>query len=186
MLELTRPLHILPSHGEARHMALFADLALELGWSADDVTLAGPGDVVEITPDEVSIVDTIVLADIFIDAGRLNTVTEKVVRDRRTLARDGVVTVAIGYNPDDYTLVSGPEIVSRGFVQGAEGGDLVEKMTARVEDAVLDALSTAQEHGSGAADATGLLARRMRDAASSLLFRETRRRPLVLPVVLEV
>jgi ribonuclease J len=186
MIELTRPLHLLPSHGEARHMALFADLALELGWSSDDVTLAGPGDVVEVTPNDVAIVDTLSLVDVFIDAGRLNTVTEKVVRDRRSLARDGVVTVAVGYSPDDFTLVSGPEIVSRGFVQSGEDGGLVEKITVRVEEVVLDALSTAQEHGGAAADATSLLQRRIRDTTSSLLYRETRRRPLVLPVVLEV
>ena len=186
MLELTRPLHILPAHGEDRHMALFADLALELGWRTEDVTLAVAGDVIEVTPDEVAIVDRIPLTEIFLDAGRLSTVTEAVVRERRALARDGVVMVAIGYDPEDYSLVAGPKIESRGFVEGGEAGDLGKKTGARVEEVVLDALVAAEANSDQAASVTGLLTRRVREIASSVIYRETRRRPLVLPVIMEL
>jgi ribonuclease J len=187
MLELTRPLHLLPSHGEARHMALYGDLAIGLGWAAEEITFAEAGDVLEVTPDEVRIVDQVPLLDVFIDTGRAGVVSEKVVRDRRSLARDGFVTVAIAIDGASGELVGGLELATRGFMQFEDAEALLAATRQKIEETVLDELARfPRDDDSRLADLEGLLIRRVTDVASSSFYRATRRRPLVLPVILHL
>ena len=187
MLELTRPAHVLPCHGEARHMALYADLAMELGWSPDEITFAEAGDLIEVTPDAVTIAGRIPLADVFIDAGRIGTVSEQVVHDRRVLARDGVVTIVVGLDGATGQVLAGPELATRGFVQPGEAEALLERARTSVAQAIADLRPAGGEDGEATlAGRSGLVSRKIREAAAAFFFRETRRRPLVVPVVLEL
>jgi ribonuclease J len=187
MLDLTRPANVLPCHGEARHMALYADLALELGWSPDDVTFAEAGDVIEVTPDQVAISGRIALEDVFVDVGRVGTVGEQIVQDRRNLARDGVVTVVVGFERESRELVVGPEVATRGFVESSEAEDLLDRARARVEQTYRDVLDRSDpDEWPEARSFAGTLRRKIQESLTSFLYRETRRRPLIVPVVVEV
>ncbi len=180
MLDLTRPRHVLPFHGEHRHMALYADLALDAGIPSESITFAEVGDVIEITPDKVAVTDRVGAGYVYVDGVTVGAVGDVVIRDRRALARDGILMVIVSVDRDTGQIVAGPEIATRGFVYLKEAGELIDATKAHVRE-VLGAYTNGHQ-----TDDWGYLSRQIRDATATYLFRETRRRPMILPMVMEV
>ncbi|MCC6315141.1 MAG: ribonuclease J [Thermomicrobiales bacterium] len=180
MLELTRPRDVVPIHGEHRHLALYADLAVEAGIPRERVHFIENGDVLEIAPERVEAAGRVAAGSVFVDGGTVGAVGDVVFRDRRALARDGVVLVAVTVDRDSGEIVAGPDLITRGFVHVAESGELLDAARA----ALREAIGTAAE-GDGY-DGWSALQRRLREATTQFLFRETGRRPMVLPIVLEI
>lgn len=180
MLELTRPRHVIPVHGEHRHMAMYADLAVAAGIPEDRITFAENGDLIEITPDRVAVTGQVPSGSVYVDGSTVGAVGDVVIRDRRALSRDGMLMIVISVDREAGRIVAGPEIVTRGFVHIKESSALL----AATKQHVLDSL-VINGNGAGMSDG-GDLSRQLRDLTSSFLFRETRRRPMVLPMVLEV
>ena len=178
MLELTRPRDVVPTHGEHRHMALYADVAVAEGVPRDRIHFLENGDVLEVTPETVGIAGRVEAGALFVDGGTVGEVGDVVVRDRRALARDGILLVALAVERETGRLVGGPELATRGFVHVGESGELLEATKQRLRD----------EFGDGGAEGgdAAALGRRAREITSQFLFKETGRRPMVLPVVLEV
>jgi ribonuclease J len=180
MLEMTQPKDVVPFHGEHRHMALYADLAIEAGMASERITFAEVGDVIEITAEKVAVTGRVESGDVYVDGVTVGAVGDVVVRDRRALARDGILMVVVSVDRETGQIVAGPEIVTRGFVHAKESGDLLDA----TKDYIREALG--QYTNGHQTDDWGYLSRQLREVTASYLFRETRRRPMILPMVLDV
>jgi ribonuclease J len=180
MLDLVRPQDVVPFHGEHRHMALYADLAVERGLSPDRITFAEVGDVIEVTPEKIAVTGRVDAGYVYVDGVTVGAVGEVVIRDRRALAKDGILMVVVSVDRQSGLVVAGPEILTRGFVHAKEASALLESTKAHVR-------ATLGEYSNGhQTDDWGYLSRQLRETTASYLFRETRRRPMILPMVLEV
>lgn len=180
MMELTRPQAIMPYHGEHRHMALYADLAMEAGISPDRIVFAENGDVVTMDDERIGVSEQIEAGYVYVDGVTVGEVGDAVIRDRRALARDGILMVVVSVDRETGQLVAGPEILTRGFVYMKEATELLDATKAHLRE-------TLAEHANGhASEDWGYLSRELREAAAGFLYRQTRRRPMILPMVMEV
>jgi ribonuclease J len=180
MIQLVRPRAVLPFHGEHRHMALYADLAVEEGLARECVTFAEIGDVVEITPEMVSVAGKVDAGHVYVDGLTVGAVGDVVIRDRRALAREGILMIVVSVDRQSGQIVAGPEILTRGFVHAKDSSYLLDATKLHVREALSE--YTNGHH----TDDWSYLSRQIREAAANYLFRETRRRPMILPMVLEV
>ncbi len=180
LIELTQPRDVLPFHGEHRHMALYADLAVERGIPPDRITFAEVGDVIEITPDKVAVTDRVEAGYVYVDGVTVDAVNDIVIRDRRALSRDGILMVIVTVDRETGQIVAGPEIVTRGFVYMRDAGKLLDDTKAHLRQTLAGYANGHQT------DDWTYLSRQLRDATATFLFRETRRRPMILPMVMEV
>jgi ribonuclease J len=180
MIELVRPTDVLPFHGEHRHMALYADLAVEAAIPRENVTFAEVGDVVQITPDLVLITGKVEAGYVYVDGITVGAVGDVVIRDRRALAREGILMVVVSVDRQSGQIVAGPEILTRGFVHAKDSSALLDATKLHVRNALSEYTNGHQT------DDWSYLSRQIREAAANYLFRETRRRPMILPMVLEV
>ena len=177
MLNLIKPRYFVPIHGEYRMMAAHADLAASVGIEPANVFVLEDGDVLEVSEDSAEVVDHVPAGHIYVDGLRLWDSRSAVLRDRRTLARDGFVIVVIPIDHATGEIVGGLEIVSSGFVNMAESEELVE----RASSLVLDALKSP-----GRPLDDNYINGRVREVLGGFLRRETGRRPMIVPLAFEV
>jgi ribonuclease J len=180
MLELVKPRDVVPFHGEHRHMALYADLAIELGVAPDRITFAEIGDVIEITPEHVTVGKRVDAGYVYVDGLSVGTVGDVVVRDRRALSSEGMLMVVVSVDRETGQIVAGPEILTRGFVYAKEATDLLDATKSHLLDRLAEYTNGHQT------DDWGYLSRQLKDATAQFLYKETRRRPMILPMVMEV
>jgi ribonuclease J len=178
MLNLTRPRFFVPIHGEFRHLYCHAQLAKQVGIPEDHIFLLGNGDVLEVTPTWGKVVRTVPAGRVFVDGKGVGDVGDTVLRDRQHLAQDGMVVVVIGLDKAG-TVVAGPDIVSRGFVHLPEDDPLFEE-ARRLIISVLDECSPEEK-----TDWT-LIKQRIRSVLRKFLQKTVDRRPMILPVIIEV
>jgi ribonuclease J len=178
LLALARPDCFIPVHGEFRHLFHHARLAQEMGVPASQVLLAEDGDVVELGPDGIDFAGEVPAGYMYVD-GIVGDVSQGVLRDRRVLAEEGVVIVVVTVDAKSGEVLTGPEVITRGWVYAPEAEDLLEE----AREAVREALEEAAE--SGAVDFE-TLRRRARSALGRFVNERTRRRPMIVPVVMEV
>jgi len=180
MLDLVQPRDVVPFHGEHRHMALYADLAMEHGLTSDHVHFAEIGDVIEISNDNVVIEKRVDSGYVYVDGISVGAVGDVVIRDRRALSSEGILMVVVSVDRETGIIVAGPEILTRGFVHAKESNDLLEATKSHLRD-------TLSEYTNGhQTDDWGYLSRQLRDTTAQFLYKETRRRPMILPMVMEV
>jgi len=178
LLNLTRPRFFVPVHGEYRHLYAHAELARQMGKSPEQVFLLDDGDVLEITPHSGAVVNKVPAGRILVDGKGVGDVGDTVLRDRQHLAQDGMVVVVIGFDKGG-TIVSGPEIISRGFAHLTEDDALFEEARKLIVTA-LDGCSVEEK-----TDWT-LIKQRIRSVVRKFLWKTVKRRPMVLPVIIEV
>jgi ribonuclease J len=180
LLRLLRPEFLVPIHGEYRQLAAHARLALGAGFDRSRVMLADSGDVVALWRDGVSIVERVHVGQVFIDA-TLDEVDLSILRDRRRLAGDGIVVPVVAVHRESGAVNGYPEIMARGFVPISDTGDDGLMVEARrvVAESLADA--TPEERGD-----EGLLRARIQSELKRFLRRRTNRRPLIIPVILEL
>jgi ribonuclease J len=183
MIDLLQPRDVLPFHGEHRHMALYADLAIEEGIPVDQITFAEIGDVVEITPERIEVNEQIDAGYVYVDGASVGEIGESVIRDRRALARDGILMVVVSIDRETGEIVAGPEILTRGFIHVKESHALLKATKAHVRQELEMELAL---DGHRRSEDWNYLSRRLRELTSTYLYRETRRRPMILPMVLDV
>ena len=179
MLSLTRPDWFIPVHGEFRHLVHHARLAHAVGVAEDRVLLCTDGDAVTLGPDGLDVERRAVPAGYQYVDGLLDDISVGVLRDRRNLAEEGVVVVIVTVDAATGELITGPEIVTRGWVYEAEAADLIEEAKAAVR------ASLAEAAAEGATDFE-TIRRHARRALGRFINNRTRRRPAIIPVVLEV
>ena len=176
MLSLLRPRYAMPIHGEYRMLAAHAKLAREAGVPEDRIILAENGSVVELSRGGARLVDKVEAGVTFVDGLRVGDVQDVALRDRRRLADDGVLIVVTTIASSDGGEIAPPELIARGF---AESDELLEELRAEA-DRVVRAL--AGEHTTE----IKLLQEHIHDAVGQIVYDRTRRRPMILPVVIEV
>ncbi len=179
MLNLTRPRFVMPLHGEQRHLVLYKRLAESLGWTEDDIVLAKNGNVIEFGEEFAAITDTVHAGVLFVDGLHAGEVGEPIIRDRQMLAQDGILLVVVSVDKETGKLISGPDIVSRGFVSQRRSTDLIEGTRQRVRESLIN------NNGHHPSE-WSFLTRKIKDVAGSYLYEQTRRRPMIMPMVMEV
>jgi ribonuclease J len=177
MLRLVRPRFFIPVHGEYRQLRHHADLALAEGIPAARVLVLEDGRVVRLTPDSIVAGDESVAGFVFVDGLGIGDVEQVVLRDRRHLASDGMLVATLGIDRDSGTLRTGPELITRGFIEP----ELSDELMAEARGAVVAAVAAA-----GPRPDSTLLQEAIHDAVSRVLWRRTRRRPMVIPLLTEL
>jgi ribonuclease J len=178
MLNLTRPRFFVPVHGEHRHLIAHATLAQALGVPPSNTFVLENGDVLELTAQEGQVVDQVPAGPVFVDGRRMWDVENGVLRDRRALSRDGIVVVVVTQERGTGRVLGTPRVVSSGFVDSHSHGEMAED-TAQV---VIDALN----HGSEQPPGQKAVRAQVEDAVGRFLHQQTGRRPMIVPVLLEV
>ncbi len=179
MHNLVRPKFFMPVHGEYRHLVKHARLAESLGMDRKNIVIAENGAVVELTRDKICTNGKIVAGNVLIDGLGVGDVGNIVLRDRRQLSQDGIMIVVVGVDGATNQIVSGPDIVSRGFVYVREAEDLM----GEARDKVQVALDKCEENNNTEWSA---LKTAIRDSLGRFLFEKTRRRPMIIPIIMEV
>ena len=179
MHNLVRPKFFMPVHGEYRHLVKHKLLAQSLGMSKDNIVIAENGSVVEVTNNSINIAGKVTAGKVLIDGLGVGDVGNVVLRDRRQLSQDGIVIVVVSIDKNSYSVVSGPDIVSRGFVYVRESEDLMDECKERI----INALDKCRDNN---VTEWAQLKTAIRDSLGKFLFERTRRRPMILPLIMEV
>jgi ribonuclease J len=178
MLSLVRPRWFVPIHGERRQLAHHARLATEVGIPADHVLIAEDGDRIEVA-EEVRIVDHVPAGMTYVDGLGIGDVGEVVLRDRRKLSADGVVVVVVAIDAHKGQVVAGPDVVNRGFVYDDAAGDILEEARNRV---MLSLQASAEDQVTD----RSVLQQNIRRTLGKYFWEVTKRKPIVLPLIMEV
>jgi ribonuclease J len=158
---------------------MYSKVAQTVGVPEGNILLVDNGFVVELNADECYVAGRVPAGNVFVDGLSVGDVGQVVIRDRQLLARDGVLLVVVTVDKQNGQLVAGPDIVTRGFVYAAEAGALLDETKEHVKTALF------HQNGNTAPD-WNYLNKKIRDTVSQYLYDRTRRRPMVLPVVMEV
>lgn len=176
---LMHPKFAIPVHGEYRHLQAQKKLAISMGIPKDNVVIMSSGSVVEIGEDSCRIVDHVPAGGILVDGLGVGDVGNIVLRDRQNLAQNGIIIVVLTLEKYSNQLLSGPDIVSRGFVYVRESEDLLEAAKSVVDDAVADCLERRVTDW-------GKIKNIIRDSLSDFLWKRMKRNPMILPIIMEV
>ncbi|MBP2642607.1 MAG: rnjA [Firmicutes bacterium] len=176
---LIRPKFFIPVHGEYRHLVKHAKLAQEMGMPKENIFVAENGQVLEFTDDKGGVVSKVTAGKILVDGLGVGDVGNIVLRDRRQLSQDGILIVVVTMDKQKACVVAGPDIVSRGFVYVRESEQLMDLAKEKVKQA-LEKCET-----NGITEWAAIKAN-VRDALGKYLYEKTRRRPMILPIIMEV
>ncbi len=179
MHALTKPKYFMPVHGEYRHLMNHKQLAQEMGMAENHIFIPEIGKILEIDKDGARFNGTVPSGKILVDGYGVGDVGNIVLRDRRHLSQDGLIVVVATVDIDERMLLSGPDVVSRGFVYVREAEELMDEVRTIARDALLDCLD---KNITDWAE----LKRCVKDDLSKFLYQKTKRKPMILPVVMNV
>lgn len=180
MQALCKPKYFMPIHGESRHLAANRDLARYMGMKDKNIFLSEIGKVLEIDASGARFTGTVPSGKILVDGYGVGDVGNIVLRDRRHLAQDGLIVVVATVDADARMLISGPDIVSRGFVYVREAEDMMEEARQIATDAILSSLTGRRQID------RMQLKKQVKDDLTRFLYAKTHRKPMILPVIMNV
>ncbi len=176
---LCKPRFFIPVHGEQRHLQIHGKLAVLMGVAPKNVRIGEIGSVIELTGKTCKINGTVPAGKVFVDGTGVGDVGSVVLRDRKHLAQDGMIVVCINISSQDGALISGPDIITRGFVYVKESEELMDAL----RDIVLEAI---ERCGRKRIRDWTTLKSAIKNDLSGYLFKTTKRNPMILPVIMEV
>ena len=176
---LVKPKYSIPVHGEYKHLKAQAKIATDLGIEKENVFILSSGDVLEMNENRAAVTGKVPVGDILVDGLGVGDVGNIVLRDRQHLAEDGIMIVVMALDGASGYLAAGPDIVSRGFVYVRESDELMEEAGGILYNTVNEYLDR------GITD-WGKLKMGIRDCLSDYVWKKTKRRPMILPIILEV
>ena len=179
MHNLIRPKFFIPVHGEYRHLVKHAQIAQDLGMPKENVFIAENGNVLEFTQEKGMIAGKVTAGKILVDGLGVGDVGNIVLRDRRQLSQDGILIIVMTMDKASGTIVAGPDIVSRGFVYVRESEALMEEAREKVKQA-LDKCEESR------ISEWSTIKSNVRDALGRYLYERTKRRPMILPIIMEI
>ena len=179
MLHLTRPRYFVPIHGEYRHLVRHIQLAQGVGVPKENCFLLEDGAVLEITPEGARRSESVPVGKVFVDGKGVGDVEDVVIRDRRHLSEDGMVLAVMAIHQQTGELVVGPDLVSRGFIRSEEGEEVLERAKGVVLE-VLKGINSETRTDSME------LQEEVRKALRRFFYKTLKRRPVVLPVIMEM
>ena len=176
---LVKPRFFIPVHGEQRMLQIHSKLAQQMGMEPNHILIADIGQVMELSPASAKITGTVTAGQVFVDGYGVGDVGSVVLRDRRHLAQDGMIVVVLSMSGEDGALVSGPDIITRGFVYVKESEGLMEELRQV-------ALGAIQDVDSRYATDWSAIKASIKADLSNYLYKKTKRSPMILPVIMEV
>ncbi|HLG65205.1 MAG TPA: ribonuclease J [Ktedonosporobacter sp.] len=179
MISLLRPRFFVPIHGEYRQLVLHAKLAHSLGIPGEHIVVAEDGDMIEVSPDGIALTDHTTSGNVFVDGLGVGDVGQIVLRDRKVLSQDGILMAVLTIDKETGQPLAGPDIVSRGFVYMRDAEELLESARERILESFI---GLDGRHGSD----WSFVKDKIKHTLSEFLYEKTRRRPMILPVVMEV
>ncbi len=178
MLSLLRPKFFVPVHGEYRQLILHAKLAYAMGIPEDHIVVAEDGDIIEVSNEAIKMVDHVANGNVFVDGSSVGDVGQIVLRDRKVLSQDGILMAILTIDKETGQPIGAPDIISRGFVYMRDAEELLESAKGRVLDSLIGL--------NGHASDWVFVKDKIKHTLSDFLYEKTRRRPMVLPIVVEV
>ena len=178
MQALVKPKFFIPVHGEYRHLKKHGELAMELGLPEKNLVICENGDVIEATRNYIKKNGSVTSGQVFVDGLGVGDVGNIVLRDRKHLSQDGILTVVVTIEKQTGKVVSGPDIISRGFVYVRESEGLMDEAREIVRSVLKDC-----EERQITDWAT--LKSKMRDELREFLYEKTKRKPMILPIIME-
>ncbi len=175
---LVKPKYAVPVHGEYKHLVAQQRIAIDLGIPKQNTFILHSGEVLELDENGAKVNGNVPVGAILVDGIGVGDVGNVVLRDRQHLAEDGIVIAVFGVDRRNCQLVSGPSIVSRGFVYVKESDELIEEATDIVLDEVTEALAEGKSEW-------GHLKNVVKDALGEYIWKKTKRRPMILPIIME-
>ena len=176
---LVKPKFFIPVHGEQRMLQIHARLAQGMGMDPSHVLVSDIGRVMELTPNSARLAGTVTAGQVFVDGYGVGDVGSVVLRDRRHLAQDGMIVVVLSMSGEDGALVSGPDIITRGFVYVKESEGLMEELRQVAMEAIQGVDTRYATDWSAIKSA-------IKGDLSNYLYKKTKRSPMILPVIMEV
>lgn len=179
MQALVKPRFFIPVHGEYRHLKQHGELAVRVGLPEKNFVIADNGDIIEITRDSIRKNGTVSSGQVFVDGLGVGDVGNIVLRDRKHLSQDGILTVVVTIDKNTSRIIAGPDIISRGFVYVRESEDLMDEAKSIVRDVLKDC-----EDKNITDWAT--MKSSIRDGLRLYLYEKTKRKPMILPIIMEI
>lgn len=176
---LIKPHYFIPIHGEYRHLKSHADLALEMGMDPKNIIIPELGMVIELSENSVKTQDRVQSGKVLIDGLGVGDVGSVVLRDRRHLAQDGLIVVVATISFETKEILSGPDIVSRGFVYVKEAEELMDGLRSIAQD-------TIEKCFENEVDEWNTIKSKIKDSLTSYIYTITKRKPMILPVIMEI
>lgn len=179
MIHLMRPKYFVPIHGEFRMMRQHARLAVDCGMKEENTYILDNGDVLALDKNKAQIAGKIPSGSVYVDGSGIGDIGNIVLRDRRILSEEGLVIVVVSINMDEFKIAAGPDIISRGFVYMRESEDLIneaEKVVSKLLEEMMERKMTKWAE----------IKNEIIDAIAPMLYEKTKRRPMILPIIMEV
>ena len=180
LLNILRPKHFVPIHGEYRMLVRHARIAIDLGVAPENAFVITNGDVLEFTDRGAKLGPKVPAGVVYVDGLGVGDVSQAVMRDRWSIGSDGIFLVVMTIDRQTGQVVAGPDIVTKGFVPEEDAADIVDRVRQRILDGLAD--TQRGEHLAEAATIRDTI----HDTVSSYLYERTKRRPMVLPVIMQV
>ena len=180
MQALTRPRYFMPVHGEYRHLAANRELAIDMGMDDSNIFISDIGKVLEIDRKGARFAGTVPAGKILVDGYGVGDVGNIVLRDRRHLAQDGLIVVVASVDTEAKLLLTPPDVISRGFVYVREAEELMEEIRGVATQSITACLNR------GDTVDRMEIKTRVRDDLSKFLYTKTKRKPMVLPVIMNL
>ena len=179
IMSIVKPKYFIPLHGEQKHLMKHTDLAKLVGIPPENTLVATNGSVISVSEKEIKCTETVTAGRVFVDGLGVGDVGSIVLRDRKLLSDDGIIVVAVSIDSVTREVVSGPDIVSRGFVYVKESEDLMNEINELVCDILERCYINRIKDWS-------TIKTKIKDGVSKFLFTRTKRSPMVLPLIMEV
>ena len=176
---LTKPKFFMPIHGEYHHLMQHKELAEYMGMESDKIFVMDIGDVLELTSDTAKKNGTVTAGKMLVDGYGVGDVGNIVLRDRRHLAQDGLIVVVATVDLDEGAIISGPDLISRGFVYVRESEDLMDEVKELANKILTESIENGETEWNQMKTA-------VKDALSKYLYSKTKRKPMILPVIMDV
>ena len=176
---LVKPKYFIPVHGEQKHLRKHMDLALSLGMKRENIVIGDIGKMIELSDDNMKELPPVPAGKVFVDGLGVGDVGSIVLRDRKHLGQDGLIIIVASLDVYDGHVISGPDIVSRGFVYVRESEGLLEEVKQRALD-ILEDCAERNVHE------WGVIKNKIKDDVAKLILQRTRRSPMILPILMEV
>ncbi len=176
---LVQPKYAIPVHGEYKHLKAQAKIAESLGIAKENIFILSSGDMLELDEEQAKVTDKVVTGGILVDGLGVGDVGNVVLRDRQHLSEEGIMIVVMSLEKETGQLVAGPDIMSRGFVYVRESDELIEEARLIVDEAVQSCLDR------GITD-WGKLKGTTKDVLTDFVWKKTKRKPMILPIIMEV